>query len=85
MRGSRSATPSFDWNNEATWDACLDGVQAVYINYAPDLAMPGATDSIQAFVDKAKLSGVKRLVLVQPELLGGCIRRDGASWPDHAA
>ena len=63
-QGSRSATPSFDWNNEATWDACLDGVRAVYINYAPDLAMPGATDSIQAFVDKAKLSGVKRLVLL---------------------
>lgn len=62
--GSRSAAPSFDWNNEDTWDACLDGVQAVYINYAPDLAMPGATDSIQAFVDKARLSGVKRLVLL---------------------
>jgi len=63
-RGSRSATPSFDWNNEATWDACLNGVQAVYINYAPDLAMPGATDSIQTFVDKAKRSGVRRLVLL---------------------
>ncbi len=62
--GSRSATPSFDWNNEATWDVCLDGVQAVYINYAPDLAMPGATDSIQTFVDKAKRSDVKRLVLL---------------------
>jgi uncharacterized protein YbjT (DUF2867 family) len=62
--GSRSATPSFDWNNETTWHACLDGVQAVYINYAPDLAMPGATDSIQTFVDKAKRSGVKRLVLL---------------------
>ena len=63
-RGSRSATPSFDWNNEVTWDACLDGVEAVYINYAPDLAMPGATDSIQALVDKAKRSGVRRLVLL---------------------
>jgi uncharacterized protein YbjT (DUF2867 family) len=62
--GSRSATPSFDWNCEATWGACLDGVEAVYINYAPDLAMPGATDSIQAFVDEARLSGVKRLVLL---------------------
>jgi uncharacterized protein YbjT (DUF2867 family) len=62
--GSRLATPSFDWNNEATWDACLDGVHAVYINSAPDLAMPGATDSIQTFVAKAKRSGVKRLVLL---------------------
>ena len=63
-RGSRSAAPSFDWNNEAGWDDCLAGVEAAYINYAPDLAMPGATDSIQGFVDKAKRHGVKRLVLL---------------------
>ncbi|MBX2822265.1 MAG: NAD(P)H-binding protein [Rhodothermaceae bacterium] len=62
--GSRSATPPFDWNNEAGWDACLEGVTAVYINYAPDLAVPGATDSIQAFVDKAKGHGVKHLVIL---------------------
>ena len=62
--GSRSATPSFDWNNEANWDDCLSGVTAVYINYAPDLAMPGATDSIQAFVDRAKRHDVQRLVLL---------------------
>jgi uncharacterized protein YbjT (DUF2867 family) len=62
--GSRSATPPFDWDSEATWDDCLAGVEAVYINYSPDLAMPGATDSIQAFVDRAKRHGVKRLVLL---------------------
>jgi uncharacterized protein YbjT (DUF2867 family) len=62
--GSRSASPSFDWNNEAGWDACLKDVAAVYINYAPDLAIPGATDSIQAFVNKAKRNGVARLVLL---------------------
>jgi len=62
--GSRSAFPSFDWNNEAGWDACLKDVEAVYINYAPDLAMPGATDSIQAFVDRAKNRGVRRMVLL---------------------
>jgi uncharacterized protein YbjT (DUF2867 family) len=63
-RGSRSAVPSFDWNNEATWDDCLADVEAAYINYAPDLAMPGATDSIRAFVEKAKQHGVTRLVLL---------------------
>lgn len=62
--GSRSATPSFDWNNEANWDDCLAGARAVYINYAPDLAMPGATDSIQALVDRAKRHGVEHLVLL---------------------
>ena len=34
--GSRSASPSYDWNNEAGWDTCLKDVEAVYINYAPD-------------------------------------------------
>lgn len=62
--GSRSAVPSFDWDNENSWDACLEGVSAAYITYAPDLAMPGATDAIQGFVDLAKRRGVQRLVLL---------------------
>ena len=62
--GSRSAVPSFDWNNESGWDACLKGVSAAYITYAPDLAIPGATDAIQAFVNKAKHHGVEHLVLL---------------------
>jgi len=62
--GSRSAVPSFDWDNEKSWDAALKGVTAAYITYAPDLAMPGAPDAIQAFVDLAKRRGVKRLVLL---------------------
>ncbi len=62
--GSRSANPPFEWNREQTWDACLDGVTDVYVNYAPDLAVPGATDSIQAFVERAKSHGVQRLVLI---------------------
>jgi len=62
--GSRSAVPAFDWDNEKSWDAALIGVTAVYITYAPDLAMPGATDAIQAFVNLAKRRDVKRLVLL---------------------
>ena len=62
--GSRSRVPSFDWDNEKSWEASLKGVTAVHITYAPDLAMPGAKDAIQAFVDLAKRRGVKRLVLL---------------------
>ncbi len=62
--GSRSAVPAFDWNDEAGWDACLEGVRAVYINYAPDLAMPGATDAIRTLVEKARRAGVERLVIL---------------------
>lgn len=62
--GSRSAIPSFDWANEKSWDACLTGVTSAYITYSPDLAMPGATDAIQAFVSLVRRRGVKRLVLL---------------------
>ena len=62
--GSRSAVPSFDWNNETNWDACLENVESVYVNYSPDLAVPGATHSIKSFVEKAKQHGVKHLVLL---------------------
>lgn len=61
---SRSASPSFDWNDPGTWDAALEGVTAVYISYAPDLAIPGATDTIRRFVDKAVAQGIKRLMLL---------------------
>ena len=61
---SRAADPSFDWNDTDTWDSVLDGVTAAYITYAPDLAIPGATESVRAFVDMAVAQGVKRLVLL---------------------
>lgn len=61
---SRSATPAFDWNDETTWQTSLDGVSAVYLSYAPDLAVPGATESVQKFVAQAVGSGVERLVLL---------------------
>ena len=62
--GSRSSFPSFDWNSEAGWDVALEGVSNIYITYSPDLAMPGAKDAISALVWRAKLKGVKRLVLL---------------------
>ena len=62
--GSRSGDPSFDWNHEAGWDASLEGVEAAYITYAPDLAMPGAADAIEAFVKRARQHNVQRLVLL---------------------
>ena len=61
---SRSSSPSFDWNKPEDWDAALDGITSVYISYSPDLAIPGATASIQQFVDKAVAHGASRLVLL---------------------
>ena len=84
--GSRSASPAFDWHNEAGWDACLEGVTAAYINYAPDLAVPGATDAIQAFVDRAKHHGVSRFVILSgrgEEEAQACeriVQESGVDW-----
>ena len=36
--GSRSADPSFDWRDPATWRPALDGASAAYLSYFPDLA-----------------------------------------------
>ena len=61
---SRIGDPPFDWANQGTWDAVLDDVAAAYISYAPDLAVPGATDAIRSFVERAVAHGVRRLVLL---------------------
>ena len=58
---ARSTTPAFDWHDARTWDNALDGATAVYINFAPDLAVPGAPDAIQAFVNRAVATGVTRI------------------------
>lgn len=84
--GSRRATPAFDWDDEAGWDAALEGVEAVYISYAPDLAMPGATDAIRALVEHARAQGVGRLVLLsgrgEPEAQAceRIVQESGVDW-----
>ncbi len=62
--GSRQSDPPFDWDDQSNWDAVLDGVTAAYISYAPDLAIPGATDAVRAFVERAAKHGVRRLILL---------------------
>jgi uncharacterized protein YbjT (DUF2867 family) len=62
--GSRSGKPPFDWEAPGSWAPALDGVDAVYITYYPDLAVPGATEAIEAFCAQAMRTGVRRLVLL---------------------
>lgn len=66
---ARSVAPAadavrFDWADRAGWPAALDGVGAVYIAYAPDLAVPGAVDDITAFAAAARAAGVGRIVML---------------------
>lgn len=59
-----SITAPFDWNDATTWDGVLSGVESVYVTYSPDLAIPGAMETIREFVGCAVLANVKRLVLL---------------------
>lgn len=61
---SRSAEPSFDWTDTSNWAQVVKGIQKVYITYHPDLAVPGSTDAIGAFVQVAKEAGVQKIVLL---------------------
>ena len=62
--GSRAGEPTFDWEDRATWAPALRGVGSVYVSYYPDLAVPGAVETVGSFAELAVSSGVPRLVLV---------------------
>jgi uncharacterized protein YbjT (DUF2867 family) len=84
--GTPSATPPFDWTDEATWPAALDGVGSVYVTYYPDVAVPGAAEAVGAFADLAVARGVRRLVLLSGRGEDGALaseqalRASGADW-----
>ncbi|HOX82835.1 MAG TPA: NmrA family transcriptional regulator [Chryseolinea sp.] len=62
--GSRSEDPSFDWENEKTWDGALKGIDSVYITFQPDLAVPAALKTIEEFTLLAVRSGIKKMILL---------------------
>jgi uncharacterized protein YbjT (DUF2867 family) len=85
-QGSRDANPPFDWEDRSTWDAVIDGAHAVYISFQPDLAVPGALETIQAFTDLAVKSGVRKLVLlsgrgeIEAEQAERVVQNSGIDW-----
>ena len=84
--GSRSAFPAFDWDDRDTWAAALDGVAAVYVSYFPDVAVPGAADTVGAFAAQAAAAGVQRIVLLsgrgeaEAERAERLVQAAGAEW-----
>ncbi|MFG3254185.1 NAD(P)H-binding protein [Streptomyces sp. NPDC048172] len=84
--GSRSGTPAFVWEDPDTWDAALDGVDAVYVTYYPDLSFPGAAEQIGAFAKLAVSRGARRLVLLSGRGEEGAVvsedalKDSGADW-----
>jgi len=83
---SRSSATLFDWQDASTWDPALNGVDAVYITYHPDLAFPGAAETVGKFADLAVDRGVRRLVLLSGRGEEGARRAEervqaaGADW-----
>jgi uncharacterized protein YbjT (DUF2867 family) len=84
--GSRSGWPPFDWGDRATWLPALRGVEAAYLSYYPDVAVPGAADTVGALARLATDSGVERLVLLSGRGESEAARTEqavqaaGASW-----
>jgi uncharacterized protein YbjT (DUF2867 family) len=84
--GSRAGSPPFDWERPETWAAALDGVSRVYLAYAPDLAVPGSTATVEAFTRQAVAAGVRRIVLLSgrgeeaAEAAEQVVQRAGVEW-----
>ncbi|MES2652724.1 MAG: NmrA family transcriptional regulator [Bacteroidota bacterium] len=62
--GSRSETPDFDWENPESWLDVIKGMEAVYITFQPDLAIPAAPEAIKKFTLLAAENGVTKMVLL---------------------
>lgn len=83
---SRSGGTRFEWNDKSTWAPALDGAGAAYITYYPDLAFPGAAETVEEFAKLAVASGVKRLVLLSGRGEEGAqdaerrVRKSGADY-----
>ena len=84
--GSRSGSPRFDWEVPATWGPAMQGVSAVYISYYPDIAVPGAAETVEAFARLAVANGVTRLVLLsgrgetEAQRAEEMVKASGADW-----
>ncbi|MDU0287705.1 NAD(P)H-binding protein [Saccharothrix longispora] len=89
---SRNGETKFDWHDESTWDAALDGAGAVYMVDLVDEAVEwDPAVSVRSFCKKAVAAGVERLTLLQArtdEEAGGksltgsedIVRASGLRW-----
>jgi uncharacterized protein YbjT (DUF2867 family) len=84
--GSRSGAPPFSWEDDATWQPVLRGVDTVYLTYYPDAGFAAAAESIGSFAKLAVASGARRLVALTGRGESGALRSEqaiidsGADW-----
>lgn len=62
--GGQPGSARFDWDDRSTWRSALEGADAAYVVYSPDLAVPAAPDALTAFTALARELGLRRLVLL---------------------
>jgi len=83
---SRSTTPSFDWEDPATWKSAIQGTRSAYVTYQPDLAVPRAEATIKAFMRVAAEAGLVHVVMLSGRGEEGAQRAEealitsGISW-----
>ena len=84
--GSRTGQPPFDWANPDTWTPVLANTESIYLVFYPDLAFPGAAETIHAFTTLAVNNGTRRVVLLsgrgeeQARASEQAIQDSGADW-----
>jgi len=83
---SRTAAVPFFWENPLTWETHLRDIDAVYLAYAPDIAVPGAVETVGGFAELAASLGVRRIVLLsgrgeeEAQRAEDAVRAAGTEW-----
>ena len=83
---SRNGEVHFDWDDPTSWSAALNGIDAVYLTYYPDLAIPKAPEDISRFCALAKIKGVKHITLLSgrsepaAQVCENILMQSGISW-----
>ena len=83
---SRHGEVHFDWEEQTTWSAALNGIDSVYLTYYPDLAVPQAPEDISRFCALAKMKGVKHITVLSgrsepaAQVCENIIKQSGLSW-----
>ena len=83
---SRNGEVHFDWEDPTSWSAALNGIDAVYLTYYPDLAVPKAPEDISRFCALAKMKGIQHITVLSgrsepaAQVCENIIRQSGISW-----
>jgi len=83
---SRTAPAPFSWEHLSTWEAQLQDVDAIYLTYAPDIAVPGAVETVGRFAKLAASHGARRIVLLsgrgeeEAQRAEDAVRAAGTEW-----